>query len=79
MNKIVKSSIAFSNSTLRRPYTNKRITLNKQGNVNYYLEVTISDEEIEKFCTEMKQVALSKIQCGMFKGTTRYVFVDKRE
>lgn len=92
-------------------------------------DVPISDEEIEKLCIEMKQVArskckddmqrenvkdvtknvllnwgilaededgsvhptnayifltgqdafLSKIQCGMFKGTTRAVFVDKRE
>ncbi len=92
-------------------------------------DVPISDEEIEKLCIEMKQVALSKckdnmqrvnvkdvtknillswgvlaededgsihptnayifltgqdaflskIQCGMFKGMTRAVFVDKRE
>ncbi len=92
-------------------------------------ELTISDGEIDKFCAEMKEVALtnckndaqrqsvkdvtknvllnwgvlseaedgsihptnayiflngqdtflSKIQCGMFKGTTRAVFVDKRD
>lgn len=92
-------------------------------------DITISNEEIEILCTQMKQVALSKckndeqrenvkdvtknillnwgvlaededgsihptnayifltgqdaflskIQCGMFKGTTRAVFVDKRD
>lgn len=92
-------------------------------------DITISNEEIETLCTQMKQVALSKckndeqrenvkdvtknillnwgilaededgsihptnayifltgqdaflskIQCGMFKGTTRAVFVDKRD
>lgn len=92
-------------------------------------DVTVSDEEIEKLCADMKQVALSKcknvaqrenvkdvtknvllnwgilaedekgnihptnayifltgqdtflskIQCGMFKGTTRAVFVDRRD
>lgn len=92
-------------------------------------DITISNEEIETLCTQMKQVALSKckndaqrenvkdvtknillnwgvlaededgnihptnayifltgkdfflskIQCGMFKGTTRTVFVDKRD
>lgn len=92
-------------------------------------DLTISDEEIDKLCTEIKEVALfnckndvqrqsvkkvtrnvllnwgvlaededgnihpinayifltgkdaflSKIQCGMFKGTTRAVFVDKRD
>lgn len=92
-------------------------------------DITISNEEIETLCSQMKQVALSKckndaqrenvkdvtknillnwgvlaededgsihptnayifltgqdaflskIQCGMFKGTTRAVFVDKRD
>lgn len=92
-------------------------------------DLLISDEEIDKFCAEIKEVALSncknevqrqavrdvtknvllnwgvlaedeegsihptnayvfltgqdaflsKIQCGMFKGTTRAVFVDKRD
>ena len=92
-------------------------------------DISVSDEEIERFCVEMKKVAvanckndaqrqavkdvtknvlvswgilseaedgklhptnawvflngqdtfLSRIQCGMFKGTTRAVFVDKRD
>lgn len=92
-------------------------------------DLTVSDEEIDKLCTDMKEVALtnckngvqrlsvknvtknvllnwqvleedeagvihptnayifltgqdaflSKIQCGMFKGKTRAVFVDKRD
>lgn len=87
------AAVGTSADSIEMRYENENIWLTQKlmavlydvdvRTINYHLKKIFEDGSIHPtnayiFLTGQDSF-LSKIQCGMFKGTTRAVFVDKRD